>query len=466
MIKMNSRVSNLLSVKLERRTVAVILLLSLIMLLAIDLRFGAVTMTVVDRPLRSDAKDYVLYVYNLKQHQVYSQSPVGYLGTGTPPPDAVRTPGYPLFLTLFINDMGPDEVRKAAMTQAALSSLTIVLFFMICSVFMPIGWALGVATLMTISPHLVNANIYLLSETLFTLMLALALGATILAFRARSHWPWLAVGVLFAAAALVRPVMQYFPAVLVGLLFFCLPRQRFAPAVAMFLAGFMLLYGIWLLRNLLVIGQMSDSYLMINFLHHGMYPGFMYEGNPETMGYPYHADPRSAVITQSIGTVLEEIWRRFLAQPAEMLDWFLLGKPVMLWSWHNLAQGSGESFIYPVLKTPYAVLPEFWFTHWVSWVLHWPVVLCAVIGGFISWLPVVSRRLGPDGVFLLRLFTLLFLYVTGIHMVGAPFPRYGIPFRPVLYGMAMAMLWLLAACTWFWLKKLLPARKVLPGSVG
>jgi hypothetical protein len=31
----------------------------------------------------------------------------------------------------------------------------------------------------------------------------------------------------------------------------------------------------------------------------------------------------------------------------------------------------------------------------------------------------------------------LILYFLAVHMVGAPFPRYGIPLRPIVYGLGL-----------------------------
>ena len=88
-------------------------------------------------------------------------------------------------------------------------------------------------------------------------------------------------------------------------------RGNTARLVIPLLAGFVLAYSPWVLRNLNAIGSTSDPTLMINALHHGMYPDFRYKDIPESTGFPYRFDPRSKEISRSKESVLKEIRRRF-----------------------------------------------------------------------------------------------------------------------------------------------------------
>ena len=63
------------------------------------LRLGVVTGTVIDTPVRADAADYYYYAYNLSHYGIYSRTPAG---QDNPVPDAVRSPGYPLFIAPFV----------------------------------------------------------------------------------------------------------------------------------------------------------------------------------------------------------------------------------------------------------------------------------------------------------------------------------------------------------------------------
>jgi hypothetical protein len=94
---------------LDRRSWMIISMLIIIVLSGAVLRLQSVIHTQIVEPvIRADARDYVLYAYNLRNFGVYSRSDAGLMprvegaGASHPAPDAVRTPGYPLFLSLFV----------------------------------------------------------------------------------------------------------------------------------------------------------------------------------------------------------------------------------------------------------------------------------------------------------------------------------------------------------------------------
>jgi hypothetical protein len=66
------------------------------------------------------------------------------------------------------------------------------------------------------------------------------------------------------------------------------------------------------------------------------------------------------------------------------------------------------------------------------------------LGCVLSWLPAAARQVRHEALPVVRFITLLLIYFTAMHVVGAPFPRYSIPLRPFIYGMAVfsaAFLW-------------------------
>ncbi|WP_043738935.1 hypothetical protein [Thioalkalivibrio nitratireducens] len=105
-------------IRMERSQIWILSLLFIVVLIGADLRYQSVVHTEVVAPaIRADARDYVLYAWNFKHFGVYSRSATGIAAreagapSVVPPPDAVRTPGYPLFL---VSVQPPLE--KAAMT--------------------------------------------------------------------------------------------------------------------------------------------------------------------------------------------------------------------------------------------------------------------------------------------------------------------------------------------------------------
>jgi hypothetical protein len=64
-------------------------------------------------------------------------------------------------------------------------------------------------------------------------------------------------------------------------------------------------------------------------------------------------------------------------------------------------------------------------------------MLLALVGAGIVWLPAKTQRQPAERVFFLRAMSLLVLYFLAFHTVVAPYPRYSIPMRPLLYAMAL-----------------------------
>ncbi len=413
------------------------------LLIGFQFRLSTVLGTEVDGPLRADAGQYVAYAYNLVHHGVYSNDLRGIVSPAAPAPDDLRNPGYCLLLLPFIGSSPTAaSLLKITIFQAFLSTGVIFLIYLAARQTMSGAGPVAVAFLAALSPHLINANVYILTETAASFSTVLFLFVLIY-FGKNSERTgvtgWLECGALLGVATLIRPTMQWF---LIPTLFliYRLPTTDKRPSLIGALAGFTVVMSPWWIRNFLQFGEMSNSSLMINSLHHGLYPGFLFAERPETFGFPYRFDPRTAEITSSLHSVLAEIARRFRDQPIEHLEWFLLGKPLMFWNWDNSAQGAGDVFIYPVTKTPFITnLPLFAAHEAMRW-LHWPLVALGMAGSLLCWLPVTTRILGEKAAWAYRVCGTLLIYFLLLHMVVAPFPRYSIPILPILYLQAIVML--------------------------
>jgi hypothetical protein len=202
------------------------------------------------------------------------------------------------------------------------------------------------------------------------------------------------------------------------------------------LVGFVVVASPWFIRNLVTLKTISDPRLKIDFLHHGLYPDFTYNDDKNTFRYPYQSDPRSEEIRRNTGTVLNEIVSRFQSRPVEHIQWFVFKKPIALWSW-NMVQGYREVFIYEVSSTPYQDNRLFRLTHRLASFLHWPIVGLAFMGLWISWFTGWPYGDSKSKMLLVRFVSAVLIYFTLLHMAGAPFPRYSIPLRPLLYALAM-----------------------------
>lgn len=407
------------------------------------LRFDSVRNTRVVNPLRADARDYFMYAYNLRYKHVYSKDFQNMEDLSSPvAPDAVRSPGYPLFLWFLVERFPTERTLKSiTVAQVFISTLTLGIAFFFFRMFLPIPWALIASLLTALSPHLIVANSYILTETLFCFLIIVF--AWIIGFSRRrpSSWLWGTAGMVLGFASLVRPGIQYFPLVMVFLFFGEYGWKNGLKGCGILVLGFALVFSPWVIRNKQTLGITGDKTLMINFLHHGMYPNFTFEDKPESFGFPYRYDPRSGEISQNLETVLREVKRRFREEPGKHLKWYLLGKPVAFWSW-NIVQGWGDAFIYPVSQSPYLNMWYFQRTHVLMRLLHGPLILLAVTASLMVWFPLSATNLPKETIFTVRFSSLLLLYFTFLHMVGAPFPRYSIPLRPFMYGMALFLLYL------------------------
>ena len=240
-------------------------------------------------------------------------------------------------------------------------------------------------------------------------------------------------------ATLTRPWTQYFIIFIIPFVLWSsslkMPRQA-----ALYMSiGFLAPMSFWIIRNLFSIGALGDDTLTINALYHGLYPGMMYDNNPESLGFPYLFDPRSSEISTSLSSVLMEISRRFRNSPLEYLNWYFLGKPIMLFSW-NIYEGMGVVFIYSILSTPYNEQALFKITHWIMSNLNYWFLVFAVFGSLVAWLPNKAGNMDAEKRFFIRCVSALFWYFIFIQCISAPFSRYSIPMQPIIYGMAMYLL--------------------------
>lgn len=425
----------------SRRT-AVFALLACVILAGGHLRLQSAIHTVIEAPLRADAGHYFRYAQNLVTHGIYSLGPVG---SDPPAPDAVRSPGYPLFLAPFVRSDAREAtvLLRIHLVQALLGTLAIGLAFLAARG--PCGdWgALAVATLVAASPHLVVMNSYVLSEALFAFLLAASVALAAHLGAGNRNALAMAAGVFIGLAALTRPWLQYFVPVLWLWAWLGRPPPLNASRTLLLTLGFLLVFGPWVGRNLATLGAASDPRLTINGLHHGMYPDFTYAGDPATFGYPYRFDPESERISASVGATLTAIAGRFAEAPATHLRWYLLGKPLTLFSWSTI-QGAGDVFVYTPAASPYFGEGAFRLSHRAMKALHAPLMALAAAGALFAWLPLARRCTTPPALFTIRFAAVLYGYFVAVHLVTAPFPRYAVPMRPIGYLLAiftLAIVW-------------------------
>lgn len=428
-----------------RKRFYALLLLGLLIAGSFLIRIEMLSGTMVPASVIADARDYVAYAYNLRHHQVYSRDIQGLPPLSKKPdPDALRSPGYPLFLSLFMGE-SPNQRTLAWIfsVQVLISTLTVGIAYLLYQHYLNLGWAEIAAVLTAVSPHLVSMNIYLLTETLFCFALCLSAWIFSRVTRRPAALGWMGLGVSLGVANLIRPSLHLFVLAIV-LASVLRPKHLIRiKAAGLLLAGFLIVAVPWHIRNLSAIGKWSDDRLSVNFLHHGMYPDFMYGKEKASYGFPYRHDPRSDELSQSTTSILTAIIDRFRQEPLEHVTWYLLKKPAAYWSW-DIVAGQGDIFVYRVTRTPYWEQDFFILSHRIMKLLHPLIVVLGLMGCILVWIPAAVLRLEGTGLALVRFTALLLVYYTALHVIGAPFPRYSIPLRPFLYGMSIF------SAAWVW----------------
>lgn len=166
------------------------------------------------------------------------------------PHDALRTPGFPLFLAACRLVAG-DATLPPRLAQAVLGTLAIGLVARLTWLVRPVQrLAIGAAWLAALDPFVVGFTPLLLSEAVFLpLLLATLVGLATLWRGPASARVALLTGLTAGAAVLVKPSFALFvPAVLTGWLA-CAPRASTARGAALVALGLTLIMAPWWARN-------------------------------------------------------------------------------------------------------------------------------------------------------------------------------------------------------------------------
>jgi hypothetical protein len=160
-----------------------------------------------------------------------------------------RTPGYPLFLAAALGAFGED-LHGVAAAQHGLGIVTALLAFLLGLRIAGLGAGLAAGVSTALAGNLLVYERLVMSESLFTTLLACAVTSLVMAGK-HGSWRWFLVGGLaLGGATLVRPVAQAL-LVLVPIAAFLAPgaRRRLIPSVLAGLLGFCLVLVPWSLWN-------------------------------------------------------------------------------------------------------------------------------------------------------------------------------------------------------------------------
>jgi 4-amino-4-deoxy-L-arabinose transferase-like glycosyltransferase len=422
-----------------------IFLTLVIALSALYFRAVAIQTTTVDQPLRADAGEYYLSAYNLVHFGIYSRSP----GQRVEPPQAIRPdsyrpPGLPLIIAAFLSLSDDDGMTVPFMqiVNVVAGAAAAVALFLAASAVFPLPAAVLAGFLVAASPHLVAVSVYLLTEpfaiALVAMLLLLAAKRVPATGGARVAY-FLALGASVGALSLFRPIYIAFAPLL------CLAfegRRDRLSALLLGCAGAACVVAPWMIRNALIATDGSGSLIAATMLD-GSYRGYLFNNDPATFPYPRFIDPMFEIARQSVGQALGEIWPRIVADPLGMARWYLIEKTGYLLQWNNV-DGAGDVFVYPVFSTPFSSHPLFQLVHRLyAWTHDW-IVLLATIGAALVWIDPVARWGGFKQMRVLRMASLLMIFVCLAHLPFFTAVRYALPVFPALYLLCLVPLVMVA----------------------
>ncbi len=161
---------------------------------------------------QKDSAEYASLATNLLHHGIYTQFP-----NLTPPLlELFRAPGYPVFIALVLFFYG--TIFALPVIQLILHALTAVLIFEIGRRFFTRTAGLLAAVLYTLEPSAIHGFMLAMSDTLFQFLFV----GMILLFLLSAENEYkkyrlnLAIGILVGLLALIRPIAQFFPLVLIA----------------------------------------------------------------------------------------------------------------------------------------------------------------------------------------------------------------------------------------------------------
>jgi 4-amino-4-deoxy-L-arabinose transferase-like glycosyltransferase len=375
---------------------------------------------------RADAVDYYDYALNLSRYATFAKTSPG---EEPPRPDSFRDPGYPVFLAAWMKIYSQWDFWYAAvlLSQALLSSLTVVLLVALARHWMPGIWLALAGLLMSLWPHSVAMSSYLLSETLFGFLAALGLFFLRIALERRSARGGAISGIGFALASLTNAILIPFAPILATYL---LTRKKASRELCAALAiAAIAVIGPWMLRNSLLsvdAGQSSSGRALVNLVQ-GSWPSYhvAYQAamkhEPLGIAITSATDREIATVQSAPWAGVELIAHRMASHPGDYVWWYL-SKPALLWDW-DIRIGQGDIYVYPTRNSPFKTDQIFRVTAAVCRALNPWLFVLAITGTVLALLPKTQTSPGQAAA------ALMLLFVTLVYSVLQAEPRYSIPFR-------------------------------------
>lgn len=323
-------------------------------------------------------------------------------------PTVFVTPTYPFFLALVFKVFGTGLVgfQAVRIIQAVMSSVTILLIYLIGERLFNKNVGLLAAFLVAFYiPNIITVG-YMLTETLFTMLLCLLIYCSLLFVKRPGKTRFGLLGVLWAVATLCRPTIALYPAFLFIYLFWS-ERTKIVDMIKLGTAMFLVFAAIvspWWVRNYREYGEFIPLAASSgNPMLQGTY--INYEQTPENIVYYKLGKNAFETNKTEVAVAKVRIKEGFKKDFWEYLKWYTIDKTYLFW---------GTVFYWKGFFN----IPSF-----VVLYSH----LFIVLAGFVGILALLFKGIGK---YSLPILVILYFNIT--HCVYMAFDRYAFPLIPLL----------------------------------
>ncbi|MDP4180104.1 MAG: glycosyltransferase family 39 protein [Bacillota bacterium] len=320
------------SIYIKNKKLIITLSLAAVFLVALYLRLDFV-LNMNHPPLKNDAYNYDVMAKNFLDNGYIGYTDSYSLHRPALKPNAVITPGYPLFLSAIYTIFGyknGSPLMAVRIIQAFLGALTCILIYLLGKRVKNRKAGLISAALYALYPSFVWATTLILTETLynFFFVLYLYLQLTLLD-NIKSKKNALLCGLIFAVAVMVRPTVM--PLIVIPFIYKYI-KERDISIIKTFCytcIGIVIIMLPWWTRNLISL--------------HKLVLLATQTGNPLIAGtFPYYQniDASKYNVPDQVKAGISYIIEGFRTQPILYLKWFTIGKFTFLFKnpWFNPPQ--------------------------------------------------------------------------------------------------------------------------------
>ena len=167
--------------------------------LILKLCLATITMQFPLGAVTPDSVEYLALAHSLRETGQYQSVASGI-------DDLVRTPGYSAFIAILLPDNDTSNYARVTIVQLALSGITTLLIYSIAYMLGNPNAGMFAAWIHALSLNSILWSLTLMSETLFSLLLVIALIFSLFFIQERNLWSLFFSGVVLGLATLTRPI--------------------------------------------------------------------------------------------------------------------------------------------------------------------------------------------------------------------------------------------------------------------